>query len=266
MTQTGTPPARALVRTVVVDDSVDLRTLLRLTLTRSGRFDVVGEAADGPSGIEVVTRERPDLLLLDLGMPGMGGLEVLPHVRAASPTTTVIVISGYRREDLEEHVAARGAAGYVEKGLSVKALVDEIIATAGVLQMVTTALAEARTDLESDLRSGSRARRFVTEALERWDCEEALDTVQLLVSELVTNAVVHAASAPKVAVLLLPSAVRVEVADEAHQAPVHREAGEADESGRGMFLLDELSSSWGVDATPSGKTVWFEVPRFDTPS
>ncbi|HVM10103.1 MAG TPA: response regulator [Acidimicrobiales bacterium] len=252
-----------LLRTVVVDDSTDLRDLLRIALTRSGRFDVVGEAADATTGVDVVRTTRPELLLLDLGMPGIGGLDALPLVRAASPETTVVVISGYPRDGLEQHVSARGAAGYVEKGLSVKALVDQIIATAGVLQLVTSALAEERTELDQDLRSGSRARRFVSEAMERWDCAGALDTVQLLVSELVTNAVVHAGSRPNVAVLLLPHAVRVEVADQAPEGLRPRDATDADESGRGLFLLDELSSAWGVDTSDDGKTVWFEVPRFD---
>ena len=260
------PQSRPLIRTVVVDDSPDLRSLFQLALTRSGKFDVVGEAGDGAEAIDVVAATKPDLLLLDLGMPGMGGLEVMPRVREVSPATTVVVISGYPREGLEERVAARGAAGYVEKGLSVKAMIDQVIATAGVLQLVSTALDEQRLELDQDLRSGSTARRFVTEALERWDCGTALDTVQLLVSELVTNAVVHAASRPNVAVLLLPHAIRVEVADAAAAGVAPRDATDKDESGRGLFLIEELSSSWGVDAHPEGKTVWFEVPRFDTAS
>ena len=249
---------------MLVDDSPDLRDLLRVALTRSGRFDVIGEAGDAMTGIETIKATQPDLVLLDLGLPGMGGLEALPHIRKAAPDATVVVISGYPREGLERHVADRGAAGYVEKGLSIRGLVDQIIATAGVLQMVTTFLDEARTELDRDLRSGSQARKFVSEALSRWDCESALDTVQLLVSELVTNAVVHAGSRPNVAVLLLPHAVRVEVADEAPAGLAPRDAGDADESGRGLFLLDELSSAWGVDASDDGKTVWFEVPRFDS--
>ena len=247
----------------MVDDSPDLRDLLILALTRSGRFEVIGEAGDGITGLDLVRTVQPDLLLLDLGMPGLSGLDVLPQIRLASPPTTVVVISGYPRHELERHVAARGAAGYVEKGLSVKSLVDEIIATAGVLQLVTVALDEARSDFDHDLRSGSQARRFVTEALERWDCGSALDTVQLLVSELVTNAIVHAGSRPNVAVLLMPKAIRVEVADQAAVQPAPRDATDDDESGRGLFLLDELSSAWGVDSSEGGKTVWFEVPRFD---
>lgn len=258
MAQTGT-----LLSTVVVDDSPDLRDLLGVALARSGRFAVVGEAGDAPTGIEVIRENQPDLVLLDLGLPGMGGLEALPHIRAAAPDAAVVVISGYPRNELERHVAERGAAGYVEKGLSIRALVDEIIATAGVLQLVTDALDVARTQLDQDLRSGSQARKFVREALDRWDCGDALDTVQLLVSELVTNAVVHAGSRPNVAVMLLPHALRVEVADDTSVAPAPRDASDADESGRGLFLLDELSSAWGVDLGDDGKTVWFEVPRFD---
>lgn len=258
MTHTG-----GLLDTVVIDDSPDLRDLLRLALERSGRFAIVGEAGDAAAGIDVARRNQPDLVLLDLGLPGMGGLEALPLLRAAAPEATVVVISGYPRSELERHVAERGAAGYVEKGLSVKALVDQIVATAGVLQLVTSSLDIARTELDSDLRSGSTARRFVTEALERWDCEGSLDTVRLLVSELVTNAVVHARSRPNVAVMLLPEAVRVEVADDVADGLAPRAAGDTDESGRGLFLLDELSSAWGVDVSGGGKTVWFEVPRFD---
>jgi len=248
---------------VLVEDSPDLRDLLRAALARSGRFDVIGEAGDAQAGIERIRTAQPDLVLLDLGLPGMGGLDALPHIREVAPAATVVVISGYPRDGLERHVADRGAAGYVEKGLSIRGLVDQIIATAGVLQLVTASLDEARSEFDRDLRSGSKARKFVTEALERWDCEAALDTVQLLVSELVTNAVVHAGSRPNVAVLLLPHAIRVEVADEARTGLERRDASDADESGRGLFLLDEMSSAWGVDTTDDGKTVWFEVPRFD---
>ena len=251
-----------LLRTLVVDDSPDLRALLRLALTRAGRFEVVDDAGDGETAIELARRHQPDLVLLDLAMPGMGGLEALPRIGEVAPDSTVVVISGYPRDGLEEHVAARGAAGYVEKGLSIKSHVDDVNAAARVLQLVTAALDERRTALDNDLRSGSLARRFVTEALERWECKQALDTVQLLVSELVSNAVVHAGSRPDVAVMLLAHAVRIEVADQAPTGLAPRAPTQDEESGRGLFLLDELSSSWGVIQSDTGKTVWFEVPRF----
>ena len=251
------------LRTLLVDDSEDLRDLLTVALRESGRFEVVGQAADGAGGVELAARLEPDLILLDVAMPGEGGLDVLPELRAASPASAVVVMSGYPREDLENRAVGRGAAAYVEKGMSLRRFVDRVVAAAGVLELITSYLDEQRTQLDRDLRSSSHARRFVAAALERWDCERALDVVLLLVSELVTNAVVHAGSRPDVAVILLPHALRVEVADNDPAGPRARVAGDEDESGRGLLLLDQLSTKWGVDASPTGKTVWFEVDRFD---
>jgi DNA-binding NarL/FixJ family response regulator len=251
------------LRTVVIDDSDDLRELLTVALERAGRFAVVGEAADASSGIDVATETQPDLVLLDLGMPVVGGLDVLPLLRDAAPGAAVVVMSGYPRDDVEARVLGSGAAAFVEKGMSLKAFTDRVVAAAGVLQLVTNVLDERRAELDQDLRSGARARRLVTEALERWQCEQALDTVQLLVSELVTNAVVHANSRPAVAVILLPEVVRIEVMDQSSARPEARDASDQDESGRGLLLLDEMASRWGVEPAATGKTVWFEVPRFD---
>lgn len=251
------------LRTLVIDDSDDLRDLLGVVLEESGRFQVVGSVGDGKTGVEVAGRERPDLVLLDLAMPGAGGLDVLPALRAAAPASTVVVMSGYPRDDFERRVVGRGAAAYVEKGMSLRQFVGRVVAAAGVLELVTSVLGAARSSFDSDLRSSSAARRFVREALERWDCSEALDSVQLLVSELVTNAVVHAGARPDVSVILMPDAVRVEVGDDSVAAVVPRVAGDYDESGRGTFLLDQMTTRWGVETTEQGKTVWFEVARFD---
>jgi len=69
---------------VVADDLPDARELTRLTLERTGRFQVVGEAGDGAEAIDMVARHRPDLLLLDLAMPRVDGLRALPAIRSAS--------------------------------------------------------------------------------------------------------------------------------------------------------------------------------------
>ena len=252
----------AKLRTVVIDDSTELRELLAVALEESGRFDVVGMAGDGAGGVEVAARLQPDLVLLDLAMPGVGrgGLDALPRLRLRAPRSTVVVMSGYPRDDVETSVARRGAAAFVEKGMSLRRFVDRVVAAAGVLETVIDALGAS---FDEDLRSSSAARHFVSAALERWDCQGALDVVQLLVSELVTNAVVHAHARPNVSVLLLPDAVRVEVADDSSAAVAPREAADDEESGRGMLLLDSMASKWGVDEADGGKTVWFEVPRFD---
>lgn len=249
---------------VVADDSSDMRELLSAALEVTGRFEVVARCGDGTAALEAVRALHPDLALLDLGMPGVGGIDVLPELVAASPRSRVIVVSGFPRGRLAHLTLTQGAVGYVEKSLSAKAMVDDIVSVAGMLEAVSWALAESRAHLEADPRSSAAARRFVEETLRRWECDGLLDTVNLLVSELVTNSIVHAASDADIAVLLKPDAVRIEVTDHGHALLEVKQAGESDTSGRGLALVEALSSSWGVIPGPDGNTVWFEVPRPDT--
>ena len=255
--------ASDVFRVVVADDFEGMRELLAAALESSGRFDVVARCASGVETVEAVRNLGPDLVLLDLGMPGMGGIDALPDVVAASPAARVIVVSGFPRGTLVHRTLAHGAVGYVEKGLSAKAMVDDIVAVAGMLEVVASALDEHRTHLERDLRSSAAARRFVEEALRRWDCDGLLDTVNLLVSELVTNSVLHAGSAPDIGVMLKPHAIRIEVSDEGGMLPDVRQVSTDATSGRGLALVEALSSAWGVEDVRGGKTVWFEVARPD---
>ena len=90
--------------------------------------------------------------------------------------------------------------------------------------------------------------------------EGDLDTVLLLVSELVTNAVLHTSSVVRLKVRLGAGTLRVSVDDNCHEGPVRRTAGLDAVGGRGIALIDTLASRWGVDPHPgNGKTVWFEL-------
>ena len=111
-------------RVVVIDDSVDLRALLSFALSRAG-MDVVGEAGDGSAGIEVVREERPDLVLLDLSMPVMDGVEALPLIRELVPDGRIIVFSGFDMA-LTQQVLDSGADGHVIKGTPLKDIVAYI--------------------------------------------------------------------------------------------------------------------------------------------
>ena len=113
------------VRVVIVDDTYDLRELLRLALTRGG-MEVVGEAGDGLSGIETVRSERPDVVLLDLSMPVMDGLEALPSIRRLVPLAKIIVLSGFGATQMSERALATGADGYLQKGLSLQRILDYV--------------------------------------------------------------------------------------------------------------------------------------------
>ena len=109
---------------LVVDDADDLRMLLRLRIERSEVLHVVGEAADGRAGVELATRLQPHLVLLDLAMPEMDGLEALPLIRAAVPGVRVIVLSGFNGAGMAQKALAAGAEQYIEKGGSLSALLE----------------------------------------------------------------------------------------------------------------------------------------------
>jgi DNA-binding NarL/FixJ family response regulator len=115
-------------RVVLVDDMVELRTMIRVTLERSGHFHVVGEAGDGLAAIDVVAEHQPDLVLLDISMPVMDGLEALPRICSAAPETAVVMLSGFSESRLGADASAGGATAYIEKGLAPRALVDRLLA------------------------------------------------------------------------------------------------------------------------------------------
>jgi anti-sigma regulatory factor (Ser/Thr protein kinase) len=86
-----------------------------------------------------------------------------------------------------------------------------------------------------------------------------LDDLLLCLSEVVTNAVLHAGPPILVRGRVIDKKVRVEVSDGSKVAPVQRRPGQASPTGRGLMLLEHLTSAWGVDMTSDGKTVWFEI-------
>ena len=252
-------------RVVIADDDPDVRELLTRALERGGRFEVVGAATDGPAAVELARTVAPDLVLLDLAMPGGGGLEALPALRSAAPQARVVVVSGFPGDRLAEVVRERGAVGYVQKGLSPRRMVDEVVAVAGVLDAVEAVLRSGRS-LAADVSSSAVARRFMEETLERWACGDVLDVVNLLVTELVTNAVIHGGSESEVAVLLTGQALRVEVADNHPAVPAPRPTDDDwATSGRGLALVETLSERWGIEPRAGGKVIWFELARPDAP-
>jgi anti-sigma regulatory factor (Ser/Thr protein kinase) len=120
---------------------------------------------------------------------------------------------------------------------------------------------ERRTTLGRSLAVVRTARRFVRDALEDSQVDgEVVETVELLTSEVITNALVHANSAPELAVRVRREAVRVEVGDMSSVVPIHRPIDANALSGRGIAIVDSLASEWGVTGLSAhGKTVWFEV-------
>ena len=112
---------------VIVDDTEDIRMLVRLTLEARGGFEVVGEAGNGRDGVEVVRRTQPDVVLLDLRMPVMNGLDALPRILQACPRARVIVLSGFEADVMAQHALDGGAHGYAQKGAGVADLVAYVV-------------------------------------------------------------------------------------------------------------------------------------------
>ena len=105
-------PAR---RIVIVDDHSVVRDLLRLRLSEGHRYDVVGEASTGQDAIDVCLKARPELLLLDMLLPGLNGCDVMRHLRPHLPDLRVLLFSGSTRLQLIAEAIRLGAAGFVGK-------------------------------------------------------------------------------------------------------------------------------------------------------
>ena len=106
--------------------------------------------------------------------------------------------------------------------------------------------------------AAAEARAEVRRQLEGWGLVAQSDTAELLVSELVTNALIHAGSRLRLTLWAAHGVLRCEVSDASRRLPEVLRAGTA-ESGRGMFLVDALSRRWGCHQDGPGKTVWFEL-------
>ncbi|HEV2760119.1 MAG TPA: ATP-binding protein [Acidimicrobiales bacterium] len=120
---------------------------------------------------------------------------------------------------------------------------------------------EVRTMLNAHPTSVGAARRFVRDVLmSRQVADCVVDTVELLTSEVVTNAIIHGRSGPHLAVEIEERFVRVAVRDLSPELPVRQLSRPDDVSGRGVVIVEELASAWGVERERNGaKRVWFEV-------
>jgi DNA-binding NarL/FixJ family response regulator len=109
--------APASISVVLVDDSEDLLFLVRGALERSGQFRVVATAADGQQAIETARTHQPDLVLLDIAMPVMDGLQALTLIREESPGSIVVMLSAFTvSSGALDRAMTLGAHGYIEKG------------------------------------------------------------------------------------------------------------------------------------------------------
>lgn len=103
------------IRVMLVDDVPELRLLVRVTLEEDPQIEVVAEASNGREGVERARESKPDLVLLDLSMPDMDGLEAIPLIREAAPTARVVVLSGHEAGRVSLEALDQGASRYINK-------------------------------------------------------------------------------------------------------------------------------------------------------
>jgi two-component system, OmpR family, response regulator len=113
-----------MTKILVIDDEQGIRDLLDVLLRRKG-YDVV-VAENGQEGLKVFRRERPDVVVLDLNMPGIDGLTVLQQIRSLDPHKPVIILTGAGTPEAEQQVRALGVTEFVEKEFSLHRLGDSL--------------------------------------------------------------------------------------------------------------------------------------------
>jgi PAS domain S-box-containing protein len=117
-----------LVTVALVDDAADVRALVRTRLKLSKRFEVIGEGSTGRDALALARELAPELILLDVSMPDMDGLEALERIRADAPNTMVAMFSGFEEHGLADQARALGAIDFIEKSVPIEQLADRLLA------------------------------------------------------------------------------------------------------------------------------------------
>lgn len=105
------------MKVIIVDDNDMMRDVIRLFLEQL-KHEVLAEAGDGPGAIKAFTELHPDVVLLDLVMPGMTGLDVLSHIRGLDPAAKVVIITAVEQESMDKKILEQGAAAILRKPFS----------------------------------------------------------------------------------------------------------------------------------------------------
>jgi DNA-binding NarL/FixJ family response regulator len=135
---TAVPTERRTVRVLVVDDHALFAEALMLTLGIDERIEVVGCATSGSEAVSLAETLRPDVVLMDVHMPSMDGIEATRHVRRVSPGTRVMMVTAARSPELAAHALAAGAERYLTKDTPALKLLDAVLGTPPVSRFIRT--------------------------------------------------------------------------------------------------------------------------------
>jgi DNA-binding NarL/FixJ family response regulator len=159
----------SVIRVLLADDHSVVRAGLRHVLAGDPELTVVGQAGTGPDAMVLAAAERPDVVLLDLTMPGAGGLEVLRHLRATLPEIRVLILSVHDDQEYVLESVRAGAHGYLRKDSSPAEIRQAVRAVCAgdayfsppVARHLTTALRDATPAPEGDIAALTSREREV---------------------------------------------------------------------------------------------------------
>ena len=161
----GGGPARGSVRVVLADGSAEMRELLRAQLETLDGVRIVGVASDGTEAVAQAVRQVPDLMLLDIAMPTVDGLEATAEIRRRLPAAKIVVFSPSNAEQMADPARAAGADAYLEKaapGDELVALIRRLFPDAQLAEIPPAALpVGAAADAEAETKDARRFRLLV---------------------------------------------------------------------------------------------------------
>jgi DNA-binding NarL/FixJ family response regulator len=115
------------IRLIIIDDHTLMRQTWSFFLSKDPRFSVVAETGNAEEGIELCKQHRPDLVMLDINLPGMSGMEALPLIRKYAPGTKVLAVSLHTQPVYVKKMMQNGAAGYVTKNSSREEMINALL-------------------------------------------------------------------------------------------------------------------------------------------
>ena len=156
------------IRVMVVDDHPIMRNGLRDTLEASGRFEVVGQAKDGEEALSTVEGIEPDVIVMDVIMPNMDGIDACREILELLPKTRVLMLTASTEEDAVIEAVAAGATGYLQKYSRPEELVEALVDVAeGRLRIPSEVVREVFSMIRGDRTLAFRRASGKLTALER---------------------------------------------------------------------------------------------------
>lgn len=203
---------------------------------------------DAGRAVAFVRAQQPRTVVVALDTDALADQPLLARLRAVAPGAALVIVAP---SDAAEQVPAVVAAlGRRRSSSSARATSDP-----------PPALLRGSHAVQTGRRGATDARAFVRELLESWHCDGLVQDAELVASELVANAVLHAGGPVEVALVLTPDALRIEVRDMSRATPELLDPSRRRRGGHGLRILTHVASSWGVQPTADGKVVWAELAR-----